>query len=83
MFACYILHGELKVRLSKTQKENLTGFFDNLDCVSSQSFIEHINYYSKIFECDAKNVLQGEVMKASIYGKLGMLLGAMLGILFV
>lgn len=83
MFADYILNGKVKPHLSKTQKNNLSAFFDNLDCVSSQALVEHINYHGKVLESDAQNVLQGEVAKASVYSKLGMLIGAMIGILLV
>lgn len=81
-FADYLLKREVKVHMTKLQRESLTAFF-NMDCVSSQAFVEHINYYEKILTEDAQKVLQGEVAKASIYYKLGMLLGAMVGILLV
>ena len=83
VFADYIQSHELKIGLTKSQKSNLTGFFDNLDCASSQALLDHLNYYEKILEDDAQKVLQQDVAKASIYSKLGMLLGAMLGILLV
>lgn len=82
-FAEFIQNRKLKTRLNKTQKDNLMRFFDNLDCVSSQALIDHINYHSKILTDDAQKVMQCEVTRASVYSKLGMLLGAMLGILFV
>ena len=83
IFSDFLLNNNLKSHLSKTQKDNLTAFFSKLDCVSSQALIEHIDYYGKILNDDAQNVLQNEVAKSSIYAKLGMLLGAMVGILFV
>lgn len=82
-FCDYITLGELKIRLSKVQKVNLTKFFDNTDCISSQALVEHIEYHGKILKDDAQKVMLDEVAKSTIYAKLGMLLGAMLGILFV
>lgn len=82
-FSDYLLHKELKLRLNKAQKDNLSAFFDNLDCVSSQALLEHIGYHGKILADDSQKVIQNEVAKSSVYGKLGMLLGAMLGILIV
>lgn len=82
-FASFILNRELKIHLSKIQKDNLYAFFDNLDCVSSQALVEHINYHGKILENESQKIFQNEVAKSSIYSKLGMLFGAMLGILFV
>lgn len=83
IFSEYLLNSNLKVNLNKSQKENLTAFFNNLDCVSSKALVEHIEYYGKILNDDSQAVLQNEVAKRAIYSKLGMLLGAMVGILFI
>lgn len=82
-FAEYIADGKLRVRLTKLQKDNLSAFFNNLDCSSSQALIQHLDYHGKLLADETKNILDKEVAKASIYSKLGMLLGAMLGILLV
>lgn len=82
-FANYLQTSKLNLTLKKSQKENITFFFDNLDCASSQALIQHLDYQGKILIDDGKEVLDKEVVKASIYSKLGMLLGAMLGILLV
>lgn len=80
-FGEYLLNGKLNVRLSKLQKGNLIAFFGNLDCVSSQALMEQLDYHGKIIVDDAQAVLKNETAKAQIYSKIGMLLGAMLGIL--
>lgn len=82
-FAEYISTGKLRLRLSKAQRENVATFFDNLDCASSQALLQHLDYQGKILVEDGKSVLEREVAKASICSKLGMLLGAMIGILLV
>lgn len=82
-FAEYIESGKVKCRLSHNQKKNLADFFGNLDCVSSQQLSEHIDYYGKILEDDCKQVTEKEASKAGVYGKIGMLLGAMLGIMLM
>lgn len=82
-FADFIATKQLKLKIAKPQKDNISSFFDHLDCVSSQALVEHINYYGKILADDAEDVFRNEVAKSSIYGKLGMLLGAMLGILLI
>ena len=82
-FAEYITVGQVKLRLSKLQKDNLSAFFDNLDCASLQALVQHLDYHGKLLAEMSKNVMDNEVAKASIYSKLGMLLGAMLGILLV
>lgn len=82
-FAEYLADGKVKVRLTKLQKDNLSAFFDNLDCASSQELVQHLDYHGKLLTDETKNVLDKEVAKAAIYSKLGMLLGAMLGILLV
>lgn len=82
-FAEYLNEGKIRVQLSKTQKSNLSLFFDNLDCTSSQALVQHLDYHGKLLADETKSVLDREVTKAAIYGKLGMLLGAMIGILLV
>lgn len=82
-FSDFIESGRICVKLSKVQKRNILTFFENLDCSSSQVLIEHINHCSAVLADDAKYVAQNEIAKASIYSKLGMLLGAMLGILLI
>lgn len=82
-FGEYLASGKIKHRLSKSQKDSLTAFFDNLNCASSQELIQHLDYYGRLIGDEAKNIQDKEVAKSSIYSKLGMLLGAMLGILLV
>lgn len=82
-FADYLLLGRLNVSLTKAQREDLRLFFDNLDCVSSQALLRHLECQGKILTAECDEVLSKETSKASVYGKLGMLLGAMLGILLV
>lgn len=82
-FGDYLINRKDKVKLSKSQRDNIKAFFDNLNCASSQALIEHLEYYGKILSDEAKSVWDNEVVRSSIYAKLGMLLGAMLGILLI
>ena len=81
-FCQYIQENKVKCALSPLQKSNVAGFFDNIGCVSSQALIRHIDYHKAVFEADAKNI-SSEVSKASIYTKLGILLGVMVGIVLM
>lgn len=83
LFADFITNGEIKLRLSKIQRDNISAFFDNLDCVSTRALEEHLDCSGRILIDDYNNVMQNEVAKSVIFSKLGMLLGAMLGILLV
>lgn len=82
-FVEYLDSGKIKFTITKSQKDNIATFFDNLNCASSQALILHLDYHGKILNDDCKDVFEKEVAKAAIYSKLGMLLGAMLGILFI
>ena len=82
-FSDYLTNGKCKCKLSKNQKKNLLDFFGNLDCVSSVQLSEHLDYYGKILEDDCRQVTEKEASRAGVYGKLGMLLGAMLGIMLM
>ena len=81
-FREYVEEGKVIRSLSSLQKGNVNGFFDNIGCVSSEELIRHIDYYKTVFESDAKKISE-EVGKASIYTKLGILLGVMVGIILV
>ncbi|MCM1534002.1 MAG: hypothetical protein NC099_05045 [Corallococcus sp.] len=82
-FAAYIACGKIKCRLTTAQRNNLSAFFDNLDCVSSQQLGNHLDYSFKILSDDCNAVLSNEVAKSNVYGKLGLLFGAMVGIVLI
>ena len=69
-------------KVSAQQKKRLDDFFASLDCAGSEQLLQNLDYYAKQFESDVKD--SGDALKkSSIYLKLGLLLGAMLGILFL
>lgn len=82
VFREYIQNDKIRCGLSSVQKSNVYAFFGNLSCVSSQELTKHIDYYSYIFATENKQI-ESEVAKASIYVKLGILLGVMVGIVLI
>ena len=82
VFADYVMDGELKCALKQSQKNNLTQFFENLSCTTSEVLEKHIEYYAEIFAADSKEIAK-EVASVSIYSKLGLLLGIIVGILLL
>ena len=83
VFAEFLHDGEIKCSMNAIQKSNVTKFFDNLSCASSEELDKHIEYYSAVLGADAKQVAEGEVAKASVYVKLGILFGMMVGIVLI
>ena len=83
VFAEFIRDGKVKFGLNSQQKGNVTRFFDNLSCASSEELDKHIEYCSTLISADAKQVAEGEVAKASVYVKLGVLFGMMVGIVLM
>ena len=81
-FSQYVQEGKIRCAFTSSQKSNVIGFFYNIGCVSSEELIRHIDYYKAVFESDAKKI-SDEVAKASIYAKLGILLGVMVGIVLI
>lgn len=67
---------------SALQKKSLTDFFDNLDCVGGSALLEHLKFFQKQFETDLAESSYA-AKKSSLYVKLGLLLGVMVGILFL
>ncbi len=69
-------------RMSAQHKKHLQEFFDNLDCTSGEAVIQHLDFYEKIFREDW-DACRASATKSSLYVKLGLLIGAMIGILFL
>lgn len=69
-------------KLNAQQKKRIEDFFANLDCAGSEQLLQNLDYYAKQFEGDLKDSAEA-VKKSSVYVKLGILLGAMIGILFL
>ena len=82
IFADYIACGELKCSLKQSQKSNVVRFFENLSCTTSEELEKHIEYYAEIFAADSKEITK-DIASASIYSKLGLLLGMIVGILLL
>lgn len=68
--------------LNALQKKRIEDCFSNLDCVSGEQLLQHLDFYAKQFEADVKDCAEA-AKKSSVYVKLGLLLGAMAGILFL
>lgn len=83
IFADFLREQKIRCGLNAVQKSNVTKFFANLSCASSEELYKHIEYYSALLNADAKQIADGEVSKASIYVKLGALFGMMVGIVLM
>ena len=81
-FCEYLQNRKWKCSLTSAQKSEVANFFDNMDCVSSQQLQKHIEYYASLFEA-SKQTIEQDVAKSSIYVKLGILLGVMVGIVLM
>lgn len=82
VFGDFLREGKFKFSLSALQKGNVAKFFDNLSCASSSELNKHIDYYNGVLTADAKQA-ESEVAKASVYVKIGLLLGLMAGIVLM
>lgn len=83
IFADFLHDGRIKCSLNSVQKANVSKFFENLSCASSDELSRHIDYYGEVLGSDAKQVNETEVAKASVYVKLGVLFGIMVGIVLM
>ena len=82
VFADYLRDGKLRFSLNALEKSNVGKFFDNLSCSSSTELYKHIEYCNGLLQSDATRA-ESEVAKASVYVKLGLLLGIMAGIVLM
>lgn len=83
MFREYLINGKLKCDLPKMQREYVETFFSNLSQSSSQELTRHLEYYGAIFQSMDKQFMQKEIANASMYVKLGILFGVMIGIVLM
>lgn len=82
LFADFLTDGELKCTLKQSQKNSVIQFFENLSCATSDALEKHIEYYAEIFATDSKDITK-EVASVTIYSKLGLLLGMIVGIILL
>ena len=83
IFADFLRDGKIRCSLNAMQKGNVSRFYDTLSFSSSEELSKHIEYYGALINADAKQVADGEVAKASVYVKLGILFGMMVGIVLM
>lgn len=82
-FSSYIVNKEYQVKVSSSEKTEVENFFSSINCVSSVELLKNIDYYTKIFDSKYNGEILLEIKKASLYPKLGILCGVMIGILFL
>ena len=81
-FAEYLDGGKMRLKLSQSEKKELKSFFDDLSAVSSQDLKKQIECHKAFFAVREK-IYSEQASKASVYSKLGILLGVMVGIVLV
>lgn len=82
VFGSYIKENKLPYRFSKASKTVLADFRKDLNCISSEELLKRLEYYKTQFSAE-NSAANDEYKKASIYSKLGILLGVMAGILLI
>lgn len=68
--------------VSRIQKQNLDAFFSNLDTPGGSALLQHLEFFKKLFDNDCDEAA-ASAKKSFVYVKLGILFGAMVGILFL
>jgi len=69
-------------RMSSDKRKTVQDFFANLNCASGNQLLQHLEFYETQLRPDAEQCAQAAA-KSSVYAKIGILLGAMVGILFL
>lgn len=83
VFSQYLSVGKFPMRLATREKQDIAVFFDGVASFGSAELIKHLDYYSNIFARISKSAMEVELKRAALYSKLGILLGVMIGILFI
>ncbi|MCM1395424.1 MAG: hypothetical protein NC132_04845 [Corallococcus sp.] len=69
-------------RMKSDKRKTVQDFFANLNCASGNQLLQHLEFYESQLRPDAEQCAQSAA-KSAVYVKIGMLLGAMIGILFL
>ena len=69
-------------RLKPDKRKTLQDFFAGLNCASSSQLLQNLEFYEAQIRPDAEEAAQ-DAKKSSVYVKIGLLVGAMVGILFL
>lgn len=79
---CAALQQNKYPRLKADKRKTVQDFFANLNCASGNQLLQHLEFYETQLRPDAEECAQAAA-KSSVYVKIGILLGAMAGILFL
>ena len=81
VFASALQGGKLPY-VKKDKRKNIEDFFSSLNCVSGSELVTNLTFYETQLKPDADDAMTA-AKKSSVYVKLGLLIGAMVGILFL
>lgn len=79
---CSVLQQIKYPHLKADKRKTVQDFFANLNCASGNQLLQHLEFYEAQLRPDAEQCAQAAA-KSSVYVKIGILLGAMVGILFL
>ena len=72
-----------KIPVDKQLRTDVIMFVDGLRCDSSAELVKHLDYYGTLFSLRSDKVDNEAKKKSGLFVKLGLLLGAMVGILLM
>ena len=82
VFCEYIEKGKTRCSLNTREQNYVKTFFEGLNAVSTHELKKHVDYYEAIF-ADMNKEANDQARRASVYVKLGILLGVMVGIVLI
>lgn len=77
------LQGDISLPFPKNDAQQIIAFFDGLTCANSIELGKHLDYYEKVFAQMANGYFTQADKQKGMYVKLGILTGAMVGVLFL
>ncbi len=82
-FRAYLTDPTANIPTDKQLRADVVAFTQGLSCGSSAELAKHLDYYGKMFAELADKAEKEGKSKSGLFVKLGLLLGAMVGILFM
>lgn len=82
-FKAFLLDNKIEVRLSRAERKNILSLTNTMLDTSSDSLYSNLSFVSKQINDDYQLFYNSMFLKSKVYDKIGLLVGAIVGILLM
>ena len=82
-FKAFLLDNKIEVRLSRAERKNILSLTNTMLDTSSDTLFSNLSFVSKLINDDYQLFYNSKFLKSKVYDKIGLLVGAIVGILLM